>query len=136
MIELEYIIINEQAYSFYFTANRKSPLLLIALLLEDGTLLKKSVQNSGRGYEVRKKALKKKIQTMVRRHFFLHRILPHPKHFNVEKANIYCEVMRIINRKLNKIVHLRLCLRKHKQIHQQKRFFKLKSQWAILTLES
>ncbi|MGD7050809.1 hypothetical protein [Rossellomorea marisflavi] len=99
MIELEYIIINEQAYSFYFTANRKSPLLLIALLLEDGTLLKKSVQHSGRGYEVRKKALKKKIQTMARRHFFLHRILPHPKHFNVEKTNIYCEIMQIINRK-------------------------------------
>lgn len=99
MIELEYIIINEQAYSFYFTANRKSPLLLIALLLEDGTLLKQSVQNSGRGYEVRKKALKRKIQTMVRRQYFLHKILPHPKHFNVEKTNIYCEIIQIINRK-------------------------------------
>jgi len=71
----------------------------MALLLEDGTLLKQSVQNSGRGYEVRKKALKRKIQTMARRHFFLHRILPHPKHFNVEKTNIYCEIMQKINGK-------------------------------------
>jgi hypothetical protein len=100
MIELEYIIINEQAYSFYFTANRKSPLLLIALLLEDGTLLKQSVLNSGKGYEVIKKALKRKIQTMVRRHYFLHKILPHPKHYNVEKTNIYCEIMQKINDKI------------------------------------
>ncbi|QHA38658.1 hypothetical protein D5E69_22725 (plasmid) [Rossellomorea marisflavi] len=97
MIELEYIIVNKQVYTFYFTANRKSPLLLIALLLEDGTLLKQSIQNNGGGYEVSKKVLKRKIQTMARRHYFLHKLLPHPKNFNLEKTMIYCGTLQKIN---------------------------------------
>ncbi|KZE50964.1 hypothetical protein [Rossellomorea marisflavi] len=99
MIELEYSIINEQAYSIYFTANRKSPLLLIALLLEDGPLLKQLVRNSGKGYEVRKKALKRKIQTLAWRHYLLRKLLPHPKHYKVKKTNIYCEIMQKIVKK-------------------------------------
>ncbi|MEW4288372.1 hypothetical protein [Rossellomorea marisflavi] len=96
MIELDFIIVNDQVYEFCCIAHHSSPVMAVEVFLENGTLLKDSVRNKGLAVDANRFRLRRKLQEQARSIYKKHGVLPADKHLNEKKTAMYQKVLREI----------------------------------------